>query len=939
MKISKLTLIFSFCFISLAGQAAEQDNWYLANEWNVNTPYGVTYYEDNNTGVGQIYVCNGSSTSSKISVYDLNGSLARDIPIANTRYHAYDLALDSNGTIYIGERNSVTCLENNGTFKWRTGKNASISHYGSSGSGDGEFSYAEGIAIGPNGKIYIADKNNRRVQILDKNGSFISKFGSYGNAPGQFYNPSDLVCMKNGNIVVSDWSLEYLNYFDSNGTFIKRVNQSNPRYRVSLANDGTLFSRSRFRNTDGEPIHYIPQIADSVPTCFTPQGDLIVSVNKIMVWKRAYRTKGLPTRNIIPQPSIRAVSQQSGTNVIDLDFEIIDPDDTNATVGIIAAVDGAFNDAASLIVPTAWVNGTGNKIGTPIATNQVHRVSWNVKGDWSQQTGTLNFEVFCQDARRSLPVDLHFIDLPLEDGNLSITRSPIKDSDIENYFKFLLSTGASGVAISGNRITDGNGTTYLDSNLDATSAGKDVFVQALGHRWANTAELSLARQASTAGSTNRWTSTRPVLPRNLPNKVNEYGFDTGSHDVRAWWVVRSSSISIPTFTMQEFDDNTSTNSQQFGSRVDINGSNLFVAKNSGYRKVYRYNVSESNGSITYNGLISPDSETNGVANEFGYSLAADGNLLAVGAKDAYVSGVPYVGAVYLFEVNSSNSTQLARITASDGTSYDQFGFDVEVSGNLIVVGARSDTPSGKSNAGSAYVFRRESNNTITELAKLVHQDPQSNDYFGWQVAISGNMVAVGAERDDVVVSGSNKGDAGSVTLFKLDSNGAATRTMTLTAPSPYNSCYFGSAIAMSGDMLAVGEYRRNTLASYSGRVYLYKISPNGTAQLTASIDSPNPRTYGYFGNSVDLSGDRLAIGAHQEYSDYNVKTGAAYLYKVKANGTAVVLESFTYPNGLNNDYLGSSVSVSGRNFVAGAREFDAPSKSNTGKVLHSHSSN
>jgi hypothetical protein len=300
--------------------------------------------------------------------------------------------------------------------------------------------------------------------------------------------------------------------------------------------------------------------------------------------------------------------------------------------------------------------------------------------------------------------------------------------------------------------------------------------------------------------------------------------------------------------------------------------------------------------------------------------------------------VPQVGAVYLFELNSSNSTQVARITASDGSSSDHFGYDVEVSGNLIVAGAGYDDPAGKSNAGSAYVFRRESNGSITELAKLLHEDPQSSDYFGWQVAISGNMVAVGAERDDVIFSGSNKGDAGSVTLFKLDGNGTATRTMTLTAPTPYNSCYFGCAVAMSGDMLAVGEYRRNTTNSYSGRVYLYKINPNGTAQLTTTIDSPNPINYGYFGISVDLSGDRLAIGARDEYSEYNQKTGAAYLYKVKTNGSVILWESFRHTNGINGDYLGNSVSVSGRNFVAGAYQFDAPGKSNTGKVIHSHSS-
>ena len=143
---------------------------------------------------------------------------------------------------------------------------------------------------------------------------------------------------------------------------------------------------------------------------------------------------------------------------------------------------------------------------------------------------------------------------------------------------------------------------------------------------------------------------------------------------------------------------------------------------------------------------------------------------------------------------------------------------------------------------------------------------------------------------------------------------------------------------MSGDMLAIGEWRRNTTQSYAGRVYLYKINPDGTAQLTTTIDSPKPVYAGYFGFSVDLSGDRLAIGARDEYNENNIKTGAAYLYKIKPSGDAILYDYLSYPDGQANDYLGNSVSVSRKNFVAGAYQFDAPSKSNTGKVLHSHSS-
>ena len=475
----ELTLFFTLLLVCGSGHAAEQDNWYLANEWSVSTARDIAYYEDKTSGTKMIYVLNGSHTSSKLSVYEMNGTLSRDVSIANSRYQAFGLELDENGTIYITEEYCVTCLENDGTFKWRTGKgNTSISSYGSGGSGNGEFSYAYEIGISHSGELFVADKGNHRVQVLDQNGSFLRKFGSYGTAPGQLRGPRGLCILQNGNVVVGDEY--YLHYFQPDGTFIKRVNASSARYYVSGAKDGTLFSSRHLRDADGNSLQNASFIGHvESRTCFTPEGDLIESHNnKIRIWKRAYRTKGLPVRNVIPQPAVRAITQRAGTNIIDLDFEILDPDDANATVGILAAQDGAFSDTSKWILPQTWVDGTGSKIGTPIATNQVHRVSWNVKPDWPNSTGTLKFEIICHDARRTSPVDLHFITLPLPDGNLTISRSPLKDSDFESYAKFLVAIGATGVFvdINGSIIDNGaqvpNGSTqYIFTNCGAS--GKD----------------------------------------------------------------------------------------------------------------------------------------------------------------------------------------------------------------------------------------------------------------------------------------------------------------------------------------------------------------------------------------------------------------------------------------------------------------------------------
>ena len=105
-----------------------------------------------------------------------------------------------------------------------------------------------------------------------------------------------------------------------------------------------------------------------------------------------------------------------------------------------------------------------------------------------------------------------------------------------NYFKYLLVTGQSGIALQGGNIVDGNGVVLVErlgSTLLATVDGREHFMEALGHRWAKLLEVSMAKEAATPGTVNQWSANRQVKPRGLPNQVNEYGFDVGSHGSRA----------------------------------------------------------------------------------------------------------------------------------------------------------------------------------------------------------------------------------------------------------------------------------------------------------------------------------------------------------------------------------------------------------------------
>ena len=154
--------------------------------------------------------------------------------------------MDDNGTIYIGEGAAVSCLSNDGAFKWRKGRNALQQCLGRQVK-QMENSITLSQTIGQDGNLYVTDHNNHRVQVLDKNGTFIRKFGEYGSAPGQLNTPLDVVSLADGRILVTDYN--YSHFFKMDGTFIKR--ESGSTY-ASVASDGMLYSNWSFSNSDGQ---------------------------------------------------------------------------------------------------------------------------------------------------------------------------------------------------------------------------------------------------------------------------------------------------------------------------------------------------------------------------------------------------------------------------------------------------------------------------------------------------------------------------------------------------------------------------------------------------------------------------------------------------------------------------------------------------------------
>ena len=87
-----------------------------------------------------------------------------------------------------------------------------------------------------------------------------------------------------------------------------------------------------------------------------------------------------------------------------------------------------------------------------------------------------------------------------------------------------------------------------------------------------------------------------------------------------------------------------------------------------------------------------------------------------------------------------------KITASDATAGEQYGYSSGVSGDYAVVGAWLDDDS-VDNVGSAYVYKRIGESWIQET-KLLSSDREAGDFFGISVAISGDLLVIGVRNDD-----------------------------------------------------------------------------------------------------------------------------------------------------------------------------------------------
>jgi ABC-type Fe3+ transport system permease subunit/sugar lactone lactonase YvrE len=153
------------------------------------------------------------------------------------------VAINSRGDIYVSEYGLVERIQR---FSHH-GTNF-IQAFGAPGTGIGELNRAEGLGIGPDDRLYVADSCNHRIQIFSPDGKFLSAFGRAGSAPGELSYPYDIRIDSEGNRFVCEFGNSRVQIFDSAGRTIEVLGgagsepgQMNNPWAIALDSRGNLY--------------------------------------------------------------------------------------------------------------------------------------------------------------------------------------------------------------------------------------------------------------------------------------------------------------------------------------------------------------------------------------------------------------------------------------------------------------------------------------------------------------------------------------------------------------------------------------------------------------------------------------------------------------------------------------------------------------------------
>jgi FG-GAP repeat len=338
-----------------------------------------------------------------------------------------------------------------------------------------------------------------------------------------------------------------------------------------------------------------------------------------------------------------------------------------------------------------------------------------------------------------------------------------------------------------------------------------------------------------------------------------------------------------------------------------------------------------------------------LSDSFGYSLAMSGDTLVVGAPQDDSNGNTFddpEGAVYIFQRNQGGNNNwglikkiVFRKDSVDGPD-SQFGRSIALDSDTLIVGAYRDSPDANGDeiwacrtgrdvsecgVGSASIYQRDRGgvNNWGLVKKLSPSDAVRDDYFGFDVDISGDTVVIGA----IQLGPSQQSDArpGAAYVFNRNRGGNDNWGEVKKLEPGDNTVYnadlnFGSSVAIENGRIAVSvpndsadvdgngsidcDLSKGVKGSecFKGSIRIFEQNEGGNnvwgqAEILAIV-----------GETLELSEGMLLVGVPDTSKNSRSYVGAVYALR-QENSKWNVYQGFTPSVGSESDYFGSALAA------------------------------
>ncbi len=299
-----------------------------------------------------------------------------------------------------------------------------------------------------------------------------------------------------------------------------------------------------------------------------------------------------------------------------------------------------------------------------------------------------------------------------------------------------------------------------------------------------------------------------------------------------------------------------------------------AASNAGAAYVFQRNPGNPNAWTQVAKLLPP--LTNGAGNDaFGTAVAIQGNTILAGAPNANLPGAPRSGRVFAYRSAAGAWSHVQTLVAADNRTTgiagdnEDFGFSLAFDGNTAVIGSHGANLGGQTsqwNYGAAYIFTRGGSELpwaeIKRLDEFADPTATSNSGFGYAVDISGDRIVVGVHSGNSPFGVFKPGGA---RIYERDFNGTNQwgEVERISPADGIPSDYFATSVAISGDLVLIGSPGPGQ-ASTVVRGYMEVHRRASSAPVWSLIDRLPPgadTAFDRFGQAVAIDGFTGVSGA------------------------------------------------------------------------------